>query len=115
MRDDFCKLYVDSDLPKTELIEAVRVDAVGVREGRATVLTSTYVLDIEENEDFDGERKAKSADGFLYFRYYFDVEPGSGVSKDRYIQSLSSLLVSMRHRGIRVVPACDFEDLLPKP
>ncbi len=115
MQNDFCKLYVDSDLPKPELVEAVRVDAAGVREGRATVLTSTCVLDIEENDDFDDERRAKSADGFLYFRYYFDVEPGPGVSKDRYIQSLSSLLVSMRHRGISVVPACDFEDLLPKP
>ena len=115
MQNDYCKLYVDSDLPKAELVEAVRVDAVGGREGRATVLSSTCVLDIEDNDDFDDERKANSPDGFLYFRYYFDVEPVPGVSKDRYIQSLSSLLVSMRRRGISVVPACDFEELLPKP
>lgn len=47
-------------------------------------MTSTCVLDIEENDDFDDERRAKSADGFLYFRYYFDVEPGPGVfTKDK--------------------------------
>ena len=115
MLNDFCKLYVDCDLPKSELVEAVRVDTAGERESRASVLTSTWVMDIEDNDDFDEERKSISPDGFLYFRYHFDVEPVPGVSKATYVESLSSLLVSMSRRGFSVVPACDFEDLLPKP
>lgn len=114
MLNSFCKLYVDSDLSKGELIEVVRSFAAGKCEGRATVLTRTSVMDIEDNDDFNKETKRNSPNGFLYFRYFIDVEPVPGVSYEAYLNSLSSLLVSMRHRGIGVIPACDFEDMLPK-
>ena len=110
MQNDYCKVYVDDDRPRDAVVEAIRSASRGCLEGQATIRTDNYVVDVEDNEEYDQFKRSEPTDGFLYYRYYLDVER----LRDRsaYIQSLSSLLRAMRGAGFNLVPACDFEEQL---
>jgi hypothetical protein len=114
MVGDYCKIYLDVALAKDEVVRLVREITGGESEGRASVRTSTGVIDVEDNNDFDHEMRRDPATGFLYFRYYLDVEPLRGVGHLSYVEFLSHLLRGLRREAAKVVPACDFEHELPK-
>jgi hypothetical protein len=109
---NYCKTYLDTDLSKGEVLGLMRAILSGQLESRATIRTASCVIDVEENDQFD-EAMRSQPDGFLYYRYFLDIEPGEGVSRESYVQALSDLLRGLRKHGCKAVPACDFEDELP--
>lgn len=109
MQNDYCKVYVDSDRPKNVVLEVIRSAVGGRLEGRTTVRTGNCVIDVEDNEEFDEVKSSEPTDGFLWYRYYLDVEPLPGYDRSAYIALLSLLLEAMRRNGYSIVPACDFE------
>lgn len=115
MIDNYCKVYVDTHVPKSDLIRLIQSALAGNPEGRATIRTSSCVIDVEDNDDFSAEKQSDPANGFLYFRYYLDIEPVENVGRERYVAVLSVLLDNLREKGCKAVPACDFEDALPRP
>ena len=116
MDRDYCKVYVDSALEKVELIELLRSISGGMIEGRmrTTVRTPLYIVWVEDNEDYDLDLKNSSSGGFVYYRYYCDVDPLPHNDRLEYINAVAALLIGLRVAGFAAVPACDFEDLLPK-
>jgi len=114
MVGNYCKVYLDTHVPKSDVIRLIRSILTGESESRATIHTSSCVIDIEENDEFDEVMRAGANDGFLYYRYFLDIEPVEGVGRERYLQVLSGLLRGLRDKGCKAIPACDFEDELPK-
>ena len=110
---NYCKVYLDTDLSKADVLGLIRTVLTGQSESRATISSPSCVVDVEDNDQFD-EAMRYQADGFLYYRYLLDVEPVEEVSRERYLQALSDLLRGLRKHLCKVVPACDFEDELPK-
>lgn len=109
MQNDFCKLFIDCDCDKRHLVDLVMSATHGRSAGRASVSTETCELDVEDNDEFDEVRRKDAQDGFLYSRYYVDVDPIEGVNRDEYIRFLIGIIASMRKLGFVVVPACSFE------
>jgi hypothetical protein len=111
----YCKLFVDTGMDEKSLIELVGNIVTGSKVGIRTVITEINEIDIIKNDDFDIVKK-KANDGFLFFRYYFDIEPKEYVGLDQreYISSVAQLLQSLWHLGFNAVCACDFEEELPR-
>ena len=110
----FCKMYLDMDGSVRDVNQLVRTILDGKSEDDAMISTSVCSIYIDENDEFDEVMRTTPADGFLYYRYFLDIEPVDGVIRGSYVQALSHLLRGLRKNGCKVVPACDFEDELPK-
>lgn len=101
----YCKVFVDAD----ESPGAVQ----GILGTIASASRSAMSIDVRRNDDFDRDRRLTN-DGFLFFRYYLDVDPASGVPRTSYIVAVAELLEALWRNGCRAVAACDFEDELPR-
>jgi hypothetical protein len=115
MIGNYCKIYLDTALSKGDVIGLIQTALVGEVENRATIRTSSCVIDVEDNDDFSQAMRDDPVNGFLYFRYYLDIEPCKDASRGQYVEILSTLLYRLREKGYKAVPACDFEDELPRP
>ena len=113
MIGNYCKVYLDTDASKHDVIGLIQSILTSPSESRATIRTSSCVIDVEENDQFDKAMRNQPGD-FLYYRYFLDIEPIEGVSRESYVQALSDLLRGLRKNGCKAIPACDFEDELPK-
>src|SRR5690606_12348537 len=78
-----------------------------------TVSSTRLEIDVVRNDEFDAVRK-QNVNGFLFYPYYLDVEARSGVEREQYIDAVRELLQSLWRASADAVPACDFEDELPK-
>lgn len=114
MIGNYCKVYLDTNLSRSDVVGLIRSILEGEFENRATIRTSSCVIDVEENDQFDNVMRTGAADGFLYYRYFLDVEPVESAGRERYVQVVSDLLRGLRDNGCKAVPACDFEEELLK-
>lgn len=110
----YCKVYLDSSLPKHALLACLSEWVTGQVSIR-TITADPFEVDVVANEDFDESRTQRAEDGFLFYRYYLDIEPRLGVSEEEYIEAIRKLLSKVRAEGMRAVASCDFEDRLPFP
>ena len=110
----YCKVYLDSALPKHAILARLAEWVTGQVRMR-TITADAFEVDVVPSEDFDEVRKQDAKNGFLFYRYYLDVEPRSGVPQEEYIAAIGSLLTKVRAEGMRAVASCDFEDRLPPP
>jgi hypothetical protein len=108
----YCKLFVDSDNSLQQLLRQIVEWSKGTLEGK-TVLTTWGELDGEENEQFGKARRTDEQDGFLHYRYYFDIEPASATSERQYIKGVGELLLHLWSMDLKAAAACDFEESLP--
>ena len=53
-------------------------------------------------------------DGFLYYRYFLDIDPVQDVDEADYVASVATLLTQLWQSEYKAVAACDFEDRLPR-
>ena len=117
MRDEEdlgCEIYVDTDVDEDDLFRLV-CSLTGALKGELRTITTDWSeIDIKRNEVFDEIRRLEELDGFLYYRYYFDVEPGESISRDRMIESVGKFLEGLWGLGWKAVTACDYEDELPR-
>lgn len=108
----YCKVFLDSHLPYELVLDGISGLTRG--EERAAV-GGAEILDtqLRQNEDYDERKRGGTEDGFLYSRYYLDIEPSAGVAEQEYVDAIRWLLIEARAAGMRAVAACDFEDLIP--
>src|SRR4051812_31498884 len=69
----WCKLYVDADVSREKLVKFVVEIKGGVAIGRTVSIGQSKIY-ISENDEWKESRHRNPRDGFLYFRYYMDIE-----------------------------------------
>jgi hypothetical protein len=107
----YCTIFVDSALPRGELLALVAQAVSGGLDGNV-VVSPTVEIAIKGNGYVDSPAPAPGSE-FLAYRYYAEVEPAQRASREAYVASIGRLLERLWDRGIPAVAACDFEDELP--
>src|SRR5438067_4581521 len=87
----YCKVYVDSQADKGQLLDLIAAITSGSIKIR-TVSASEFQADLVVNEDFDEVRRSQKQDQFLFYRYYLDIEPTENATRVRYVESVGNLL-----------------------
>ncbi len=109
----YCKIFIDTDLNKDD-ISQILINLTDGQNNKWGLLTKEYEMDIKINDDFDLKKRSQFPDGFLYYRFYLDIEPTEGTLQENYFKSLSDLLESLWSLNYQVVAVCDFEEELPR-
>ncbi|WP_041227083.1 hypothetical protein [Crinalium epipsammum] len=109
----YCKLYVDCDVNRNELVGLI-AKLTSSRIERWSVSTPECEIDVRNNDDFDNNKRSKFPDGFLYYRFYLDIERTEDTERGSYIESISRLLEDFWLLSYKAVAACDFEEELPR-
>jgi hypothetical protein len=107
------KIFVRSDGNRSELQELI-CRMTGGENRRWTIQTEWGEVDVMDNEDFDPKRKGDPAEGFLFYRFYLDVEPVKSVGRETYVKEVGRLLGGLWKSGLPATAACRFEDELPR-
>lgn len=110
----YCKIFIDSDCEMDFLINKINDLLDGQKKLFRTIVTEFGELDVNKNEDFDSKKRLQKHDGFLYSKYYLDVEPNEQIKQEDYISSISKFLQDLWQYGFEAVVACDFEEELPR-
>jgi len=111
--DLFTEIFVDSDVDKEMLLDAVS----NIVKGTISVsskLTKQAEIFVFNNSDFDKDKLSQGNDGFLYYKYYLEIEPIEGMGKTNYVLEISNLLTKLWDADIKAIASCDFENLLPR-
>lgn len=106
----YCKLFINSSLERSAVVTAIASIVAGSVE-RFSIACDVAEVDVRVNEEWDAIRVGKT-DGFLFYRFYADVEPIEGAKPEDYIGLVAKIIRELQNRGCTVVPACDFEDRL---
>ena len=112
--DLYCKIYVDTDLDIEQQKDKITSVVSGEKVLFRTIATAFGEIDVNINEDFDEKKRNLESDGFIYSRYYLDIEPIEGIEQQEYISHIGELLKSLWSSGLKSVAACDFEEELPQ-
>jgi len=110
----YCKLFVDAPLSRTGLAGQIASALAGAIAPMATVVGPTWEQAVRCNEDFDAARRHEPEGGFLFFRYYLDIEALPAQTREAQVALVAHLLERLWERGHAAMAACDFEDELPK-
>jgi hypothetical protein len=108
----YCKVFIDGAPTRERVIGVIAPHLDATRSGR-TIVAKHLEIDVNDNDDFDERRSQREPDGFLYWRWFLDVEPVAGAARANYIRQLTHLILRLRWSQLRVVAACGFEDELP--
>lgn len=109
----YCKIFVNASLDRQHLIEKIGNSVSGnVQNTRVT--NAATEIDIRTNQDYDPEAAREKPDGFVFFRYYLDVDQAPGANRPQFVRGISELLEALWACGIEAIAACDFENELPK-
>lgn len=111
--DTYCKVFVDTDIQREDLVHTIARILNGAAD-QWNISTDVCDIDVIKNDEFDEEKVKKESDGFLYSRYYLDIESLEDTVTTSYISEITKLVMNLRKINAKVVPACDFEDALPK-
>ena len=109
----YCKVYIDANVGIESLVSTVAQILEGVEEMN-TVILPRCEIDVRKNEEFNEVRRREFPDGFLYFRYYADIEAQLGQQRESQIELVSKLLKRLWSLGFPAIASCDFEDELPQ-
>ena len=107
----FCKLFIDAACEHEELVRRLADLTEGTAENWS-ISTGWSEFNVVRNDDFDAVRR-QGHRGFLYFRYFLEIESQAVVDQKIYIAQIGALLASLCDAGMRAIAACDFEDQLP--
>lgn len=109
----FCKVFVDTNEERLSLLSSIKDIVLGTTE-RWTIDSNSMELELRKNDDFNESLRFEKQDGFLYSRYYIEIEPIGDIKQEQYILSVSMLLENLWALGYEAVAACDFENELPR-
>ncbi|MDQ1236825.1 hypothetical protein QE450_004323 [Paenibacillus sp. SORGH_AS306] len=109
----FCKVFIDTEIHQDELLHLINSEISG-EVNKLEITNSTLIIEIRKNVEFDSVRSENLSDGFLFYKYYLEIEPFSEVVERDYIKAVADLLKKLWESNIGTVAACDFEDLLPR-
>jgi hypothetical protein len=109
----FCAVYVDADIPREALITSL-LAALGGQRDRNTLFVHPCEVYVDDNDEFDADRRREFPDGFLFYRFRLEVSADcQPAGEENMIVFVSGLLKTLWVAGCRAVAACDFEDALP--
>ncbi|WPK12118.1 1,4-dihydroxy-6-naphthoate synthase [Lysinibacillus louembei] len=111
--DLYTKIFLDTNLEKKDIIDLVSKFVNGDVDG-SSIITEQAEIYLFNNGDYIEGEKEQTGDDFLYYRYYFEIEPNESVSSNIYISKISHLLTELWNAGFTAIASCDFEELLPK-
>lgn len=109
----YCKIYVDGEVNKDELVRLIARLTSG-RIALSSVVTSECEIDVRNNDDFDKSKRNEHLDGFLYYRFYLDIEQTEVTDHGSYIEIISQILEAFWSLSYRAAASCDFEEELPR-
>ncbi|OVE69107.1 1,4-dihydroxy-6-naphthoate synthase [Clostridium diolis] len=109
----FCKVFIDTNEERISLLSSIKDVVLGTTE-RWTITSNSMELELRKNDDFNESLRFEKQDGFLYSRYYIEIEPIADTKQEQYISSVSMLLENLWALGYKVVAASDFENELPR-
>lgn len=110
----FCKVFVNADVARSDLVDTIAHALDGRIKPLNTVAGDTWEIDVRRNDEHDAERSKDQENGFLFFPYYLDVVARRGRDRQAQIALVSRLLERLWERGYGAVAACDFEEELPR-
>jgi len=109
----YVKVYVDCDKDLSQVIDQIaRITSGSVR--MRSVSSKQLEIYIVAIGDFNESCRSQPDDGFLYYRFYLDIEPASAIARDQFVVSLGNLLEALWSFGWKAIAACDFEEELPR-
>ncbi len=108
--DLYCKVYVDGNVSHASLITLISTLLDG-RVERRSVSGTYFVADVFVNKQ---AKFIAEPDDFVEWPFYLEIEPDNAQNIDPqlYLNSLASLLSALNAKGLKVVPACGFENEL---
>ena len=109
----YCKIFIDTDEAKEVILKKLSLIVSGKIELR-TVTSKWCEMDLVKNDDFDEIKRLEFPDGFLFYKYYLDIDPKEGISREEYILNIGNLLEKLWKKSWKAVAASDFESELPK-
>lgn len=104
IEDLFCQIYIKFD-GKIEALTQLVLNIINGALNQFTIENDIYEIDIIENDEYDD-----GSSDFLYWKYYFEIEPKPDVNEDIYIYAICKLIRGLKDEGTESIPACDFED-----
>lgn len=104
-------MFIDTQLFNNQLVSLLATLLKTTSHG-AYVENNYLSITVNRNEDRSDILKNNTQDGFLFYQYYLDIEPTETTNFELYLQQLKFLVKELRSKGMRVIPACDFEDEL---
>ncbi len=99
MENNKCIIYINTVLSKEKILKDL--------EDNFSNDLKTIEIFIDENEDFENGDFKSFPDGFLYFKYYIEIESDNSIE-----QFISTLLNYLWQKDISAVASCDFEKTL---
>lgn len=70
-------------------------------------------LDVSVNKEHDNNQLTDKRDGFLYYKFFVEIEPINGIKEEEYINAVGELLNFLWSNDIKAVASCQFESDLP--
>lgn len=111
-KDLYCKLFIDFNGSQDELVDKVIQIVKGNRKRTRSVESSIAEIDVNNNEDYNEEISFVEDDGFLYSKYYLDIEPIDDIGQSEYILGMKKFVNNLIELGYNVVVASEFEEEL---
>lgn len=109
----YCTIFVDTLVTQQELVRRI-AEVVDGHVRMRTIYAPSVFICVHRNEDFDDRRRREPDDGFLFFRFYLEVDAEHGQVRAAQIRLVAQLLEYFWASGMRAVAACDYEDELPR-
>jgi hypothetical protein len=112
IENPFCQIYIDTAMKLDELAETISY----LTEGRldySTITTVNSQILVMENDDYNPILRSEFPGGFVYFRYYLEVDAFPNLQRQEYIAHIAYILEHFWSHGFPAVALCDFEEELP--
>lgn len=109
----FCKIFIDTERDQNELLSLINSEISG-EVNKFEISNSILIIELRKNNEFNVVKSKNPSDGFLFYKYYLEIEPFSQVVERDYIKSIADLLKKLWESKIGAIAACDFENLLPR-
>lgn len=109
----FCKIFIDTERDQNELLSLINSEISG-EVNKFEISNSILIIELRKNNEFNVVKSKNPSDGFLFYKYYLEIEPFSQVVERDYIKSIADLLKKLWESKIGAIAAFDFENLLPR-
>lgn len=109
----FCKVFIDTERDQNELLSLINSE-ISREVNKLEISNSILIIELRKNNEFNVVKSKNPSDGFLFYKYYLEIEPFSQVVERDYIKSRADLLKKLWESKIGAIAACDFEHLLPR-
>src|SRR5574344_1457528 len=98
-----CKIYIDTELSRENLAEIISNHLGSNYNKFFSLETECFNIDIINNKEYQKEKSTEFPDGFLYYRYFIEIEPQKNIEELVYIKKVGEFLNFLWKHGFKVV------------